>query len=174
MVEEELQLTMDMDPNKLEIRQPYSAPLWWTVPPVSINRSMEAAVTNHNINEVARPSACRIYTNGSGINGLVGSAAVSLNPSTVRKAFMGTATESSVPIAELAGLILAFQIAEEPLFRGRDLEIYTDNQGALQAVSNPRQASGQYLVQRIIDAIANWKHSWPNCTLHLYWIPAHG
>lgn len=71
--------------------------------------------------------------------------AVSLNPPTARKAVMGTATESSVPIAELAGLLLAFQIAEEPPFQGQDLEIYTDNQGALQAVNNPRQASGQYL-----------------------------
>lgn len=86
----------------------------------------------------------------------------------VRKAFMGTATESSVPIAELAGLILAFQIAEEPQFHGCDLEIYTDNQGALQAVNNPHQALGQYLVQRIINAIANWKKRWQNCSLHLY------
>ena len=83
-------------------------PPWWTMPLVSINQSMEAAVTNHNVNEVVYLSAYKIYTDGSGINVLIRYAAVSLNPLTVCKAFMGTAIESSVPIAELAGLILAF------------------------------------------------------------------
>jgi hypothetical protein len=127
LAEEELQLTMDMDLDKLEVRQPFSVPPWWTAAPISIDRSMEAAVTNHNVNEIAHLNACRIYTDGSGINGLIRCAAVSLEPHAVRKAFMGMATELSVPIAELAGLILAFQIAEEPQFHGCDLEIYTDN-----------------------------------------------
>ena len=78
------------------------------MPPVSIDQLMEAAITNHNVNKVAYLSACRIYTDGSGINSLIGSAVVSLNPLIMRKAFMGTVTESSVPIIELAGLILAF------------------------------------------------------------------
>jgi hypothetical protein len=92
---------------------------------------MEAAVTNHNINEIAHLGACRIYIDSLGINSLIRCAAVSLNPPTICKAFIGTATESSVPIAELVGLILVLQIAEEPPFQGQDLEIYTNNQGAL-------------------------------------------
>jgi hypothetical protein len=127
LAEEEMQLTMDMDPDKLEIRQPYSMPPWWTMPLVSINQLMEAVVTNHNINEIAHPGTRRIYTDSSGINGLIRCTAVSLNPLIIYKAFMGTATESSVPIAELAGLILALQIAKEPPFQGQDLEIYTNN-----------------------------------------------
>jgi hypothetical protein len=103
-----MQLTMDVDPNKLEIRQPYNMPLWWTIPPVSINQSIEAVVTNHNVNEIAHLGTCRIYTDSLGINGLIGCTAVSLNLPTVYKAFIGTVIESLIPIAELAGLILAF------------------------------------------------------------------
>ena len=69
---------------------------------------MEAIVTNHNINEIAYLGARRIYIDNSGINSLIRCTAVFLNLLTIYKAFMGTVTESLVPIAELAGLILAF------------------------------------------------------------------
>lgn len=75
-------------------------------------------------------SACKIYTDSSGINSLVRYTAVSLNLPTVYKDFMGIVTESAIPITELAGLILAFQIAKELPFWFQDLEIYINNQRA--------------------------------------------
>jgi hypothetical protein len=57
--------------------------------------------------------------------------------------------------------------------RGRDAENYTDNQGALQTLVNPRQSSGQYLVVEIISEWEIWKARNKGRALELYWIPAH-
>jgi ribonuclease HI len=88
---------------------------------------------------------------------------------------MGTATESSVPLAELAGIALALRIAnEDPAFHNHDLEFYTDNQGALRTLKNPGQSSGQRIVQRILDDIAIWQErEHERHTLHLHWLPGH-
>lgn len=113
-----MQLTIDMDSNKLEIRQPYNMPLQQTMPLVSINQLIEVVVMNHNINKIAYLGTYRIYTDSLGINSLIRCATIFLNLPTIYKAFIGTVIESLVPIAELAGLILMLQIAEEPPFWG--------------------------------------------------------
>jgi ribonuclease HI len=89
---------------------------------------------------------------------------------------MSTEKESSIPLAELAGIILALRIANEDTdtdAQGRDIEIYTDNQGALQTLRNPRQSSGQYLVTEIVSEWEKRKASNKGRTLNLYWIPGH-
>jgi hypothetical protein len=150
--EESLQLSMDVDASQMEIRCPFIIPPWWTPPPITISSSKLAALVNHGVNEIGHPDARRIYTNGSEINGLVGCSAISLIPPITQKAFMGTATKSSVPLAELAGIALALRLAnEDTTFHDPDLEIYTDNQGALRTLNNSGQSSGQRIIQRILD-----------------------
>ena len=71
-------MAMDIDTDKLEIRHPFSVPPWWKMPLVTIDCSPEAAVTTHNINEIARPKNRQIYTDGSGICSNIGCSAVLL------------------------------------------------------------------------------------------------
>jgi hypothetical protein len=54
-----------------------------------------------------------VYTNGSGIKGEIGSAAVYLLLQQIRSAYMGPDTLSTVYAAELQGISLALQIAQE-------------------------------------------------------------
>ena len=172
--EEELQLIMNMDMDRLEMRHPFGAPPWWEAPQISIEGSAFAAVTVHNINEISRPATRRIYTDGSGINGSIGCAAVSLEPPYCEKVYMGTEAESSVALAELAGIALALRLANTvDEYYGYDIEIYTDNQSALKTLRSPRQASGQYLVRQIVGALDSWQVKYPGRSVQLHWIPAH-
>jgi ribonuclease HI len=172
--EEELQMAMDIDTDKLEIRHPFSVPPWWKAPRVTIDCSPEAAVTTHNINEIAQPENCQIYTDGSGICGHIGCSAVSLTPYQVQQAYMGTVTESTVPLAEVTGLVLALCLAHnDNAYHNCDIKIYTDNQSALQTMQNPCQASGQFLMEEVINLLKKMRTNWPHCAIHFYWIPSH-
>ncbi|KAK1973400.1 hypothetical protein LZ30DRAFT_789449, partial [Colletotrichum cereale] len=94
----------DMQLDKLELSLPNVTP-----PFVCINESAEDAIKEHNATE---PGVVRIYTDGSGINGHVGAAAVVTKPpvdkiSLKRLEYIGTSASSTVYAAELKGLVLA-------------------------------------------------------------------
>ena len=101
--------------DRLEKRQPHVVPPWWTPPFTRIAESPEVAVREHDTTE---PATLRIYTDGSGIDGHVGAAAITtkLQPRgipTQRSEYMGTSNTSTVYAAELRGIELAFRIALE-------------------------------------------------------------
>ena len=81
-------------------------------------------------------------------------AAISLQPRIERQAYLGELTEYTVYAGELLGITMALQEVESnPECQGRDADIYTDNQSALQVISNPKQSAGQYLVKEIIQLL---------------------
>ncbi|KAJ5938355.1 hypothetical protein N7466_001489 [Penicillium verhagenii] len=144
--------------DRLEKRIPHVVPPWWIPPFVHINESAEKAIKKHDAIEAG--TLC-IYTDGSGIDGHIGAAAVTRAPHangpwTKQTQYMGTSRTSTVYATELRGLVLALQIVLDTppicVTSDRCAAIFTDSQAAIQVIRNPKHPSGQYILFRWIPA----------------------
>lgn len=102
---------------------------WWTPPPVTIRENVELAIAKHKEITIGSDPPLAIYSDGSGINGKVGAAAIASTLSTHAQAYLGEESTTTVYAAELIGALLAINIA----IRARKpvVAIFTDNQAAL-------------------------------------------
>ncbi|PQK16768.1 hypothetical protein BB8028_0006g10870 [Beauveria bassiana] len=151
--------------NQLEKRQPHVVPPWWTPPFVHIAKTAAEAIKTHDTIETG--TIC-VYTDGGGINGHVGAAAVALDLQfnsigAKRTQYVGTSDVSTVYVAELRGLFLALQLVLDEHKAGATpgrYAIFTDNQAALQAVLKPKCPSSQYILIKaiqVLDELQNQK-----------------
>ena len=88
----------------------FLTPPWRQGPTTYIDATAEEARARHD-KEHVKEDSLSIYTDGSGIEGEIGSAALCPLTQQVRSVHMGPDTASTVYAAELQGISLALQIA---------------------------------------------------------------
>ena len=117
------------------------------------------------------PCLC-IYTDGSGIDGHVGAAAVCPKISRTSQRYLGSDKEQNVYSAEVTAFESAAEIAlvSPPSFT--KCVIYADSQAAIRGINNPKKQSGQSsLILAIckIEALVETR----NMTTKIKWVPGH-
>lgn len=88
--------------SNIEQIAPFTAPSWWIPLPITIfsNKKEAEKAQKHMVNDVRRKKHCLlIYTDGSGINGKIGAAAV--GPTCNQNAFLGSPYSFTVYSGEL-------------------------------------------------------------------------
>ena len=134
---------------------PYIAAPYVLTPPIVIHNSREEAIADHNSRREKCVDELTIYTDGSGINGKVGSAAVipplGTQAGRAEMAYLGLDSEQNVYLAELQGIYMALRMFDEDDQGYRKARIYTDNQAAIISSHKPRQQSGQHLIKQILE-----------------------
>ena len=116
----------------------------------------------------------KAFSDGSGLNGGIGAAAVlyrkgRFTPLKQLKAHLGPNTKHNTYEAEIIGAMLAVWLIRgcvETL--GKVVSIYIDNQAVLSTIINPRAKPGQYLA-RHLNSMANELL----CVLGVHWISSH-
>jgi ribonuclease HI len=162
------------DLERLEAITPHIVPPWWAGPSTYIEESAENAEARHQCSIRREPDAIHIYTDGSGIGGQIGAAAVCTTTHQTKSAYMGDDTVSTVYAGELQGIILALQMAQEDRDRGNrrtKVLIYTDNQAAIRSTAKPRGTSGAYLLQVIAQRLQALREQ--GLSVEIRWVPAH-
>jgi len=154
---------------------PYIAPPWWMGPNTRIAPGAEAATLQHK--ECLRDPSnnLHVYTDGSGIDGHVGAAAVSPLTRDTKIAYMGNNETTTVYAAELQGIKMALQIAAEDWEGGnrRDkVVIFTDNQAAIRTFQNPLGGSGAYIAADAVSLIDKLQND-RRLKVEIRWVPAH-
>ncbi|PQE10727.1 reverse transcriptase protein [Rutstroemia sp. NJR-2017a WRK4] len=97
---------------------PYVAPPWWQGPSIRIASNAKTAKKQHKESLKHSSNRIFIYTDGSGIDNQVGAAAVSPLTRSTKMVYMGNSETSTVYAAELQGIKLALQIADEDAEKG--------------------------------------------------------
>src|SRR5204863_3863308 len=94
-----------------------------------------------------------IYTDGSGHGGQIGAAIYSPTINVTKGEYIGTDNTHNVYAAELTAIQMAITLFEEKIQEYPNVYIFTDNQSAIQTIETPKQQSGQYIIESILDKI---------------------
>ena len=166
-------------PGTLEYRIPYLVTPWWQPPKVYIDNTPEDGIAQHATIRAKADTTC-VYTDGSCVNGNVGAAAVILSdPNSGASAVMherslhlGSDTQSNVYVAELNGILLALEVIRTELQTcNKKATIFSDNQGALKALREPSNTSGQSVLVKILQVWDDIRVQ--GSKVDFRWIPAH-
>ena len=165
-------LARDWESRKAFVQAP------WQAPPEVIIEDRDIAVDRHNqiLMRDSRERPVILYTDGSGIEGRVGAAAiVDLEDQTIDSQ-MGDDSTSTVYAAELRAIEMALAMvleSTEPWAeRAKNgVVIFADSQAALKALRRPQMPSGQVYLAGCLDLIRQLTGR--GIRTELRWIPAH-
>ncbi|KAH7563672.1 hypothetical protein BM1_00719 [Bipolaris maydis] len=170
---EELRREQVRNLDKQEHIPPFITSPWQRGPHTYIDSSADKAQDRHDA-ECAADNSLSIYTDGSGINGEIGSAAVCPLTQQTLSVHMGPSTLSTVYAAELQGINLALQIARRYANEHgerKSIAIYTDNQAAIWSIAKAEGRSGAYILGEIAQQVQELQDK--GLTVTVRWIPAH-
>jgi ribonuclease HI len=160
------------DLDKQEQIPPFITPSWRRGPKTHIDNNAEKARNRHDRQSAS--DSLSIYTDGSGIEGEIGAAAVCPLMHQTRSVHMGSDTLSTVYAAELQGISLALQIAQEYADTNgerKEIAIYTDNQAAIWSIAKAEGRSGAYILKGIARQVQELQDK--GRYVRVRWIPAH-
>lgn len=139
----------------------------------------EIAATREESHEADRNAAdeLKIYTDGSGLDGSIGAAAVLVRTGhepIKLKFHLGSASEHTVYEGELVGILLAVLIVKKVTPRAATVSINSDSQAAVMALRSYKKGPAQHLVEEINRAVEEIKLQGENRTkFTLRWISGH-
>ena len=114
----------------------------------------------------------KIYTDGSGIDGRIGAAAVVKwedGETQTQKAYLGPASKYSVFCGEAKGLEMAIEaVATTDRDTLKPVHIFVDNRGLVEAITNPTAQNGQKFIKSF-----HALHRLVLNPVHIHWIPSH-
>ncbi|KAI9035972.1 reverse transcriptase [Aspergillus affinis] len=114
----------------------------WELPLRCITEGAEEAVQTHD--RICREDRQIWYTDGSGYQGIIRAAAVSIRADRAAGKYLGTELDSTAYVRELEGAQMTLDRAKPTL-----ITVFSDSQAAIQAVRNPGRPSGQYALRTI-------------------------
>jgi len=165
---------------------PFEVAPWWQAPEVFIDSDAKSAVATHDrVINSSGTHTINLYTDGSGLDGKVGAAAVDFDQKfaklpyythhcvrRAKKMCLGTLKNATVFAAELKGIELALDMVHGgPESQLKYVNIFTDNQAALQRIRRPKWCSGQVYLHNVIEKLDH--HRSTGLVIRLHWIPAH-
>jgi ribonuclease HI len=161
----------------IETIQAFVRPPWWKLEvKVTIPESKETAKNAHE-QITSEPDSSTpeisIYTDGSGIDGNIGAAAYSPEPTNTVCHHLGSDQQYNVYSSELTAFLLALQILKQQrrINNVEKCRIFSDSQAAIRALMNPRKQSGQAIIKDILDEIDRLLLYEVDFTIN--WIPGH-
>lgn len=113
-----------------------------------------------------------IYTDGSGIDGHVGAAAVCPRIAKALQRYLGSDKEHNVYAAEITALELAAEIARSSPASYTKCIIYVDSQAAIQGINKPGKQSGQANLIAAITTIQTLVDE-RQMLIEIIWVPGH-
>ncbi|KAG8870013.1 hypothetical protein FRB98_002007, partial [Tulasnella sp. 332] len=115
-------------------------------------RYLKTAQSSENAIDIiqARTDDIKVFSDGSGLNGHIGAAAITTGPTnTTLRYYLGRDSAHTIFEAELVGILLALHIIAHCPPRTRSALIALDNQAAIEAVRDNRAQPGQQTIQEI-------------------------
>ncbi|CAK5279173.1 unnamed protein product [Mycena citricolor] len=169
----ELMHEFDLHPRQMEDIRPIRQPADWR-PQIKIasRTTKETAIAQ----ERSDPAKWKVYTDGSGIDGQIGAAAVLYHNGTIKaiaRKYMGTDDQHTVYEAEGIGLNLAIGLIAEQRDLQGSVSIYADNTSAIDATRSRMPNPSHYIWDALDSATTRLRQIKPTVEITIRWSPGH-
>jgi ribonuclease HI len=169
---DDLVQTFKIQPECMETIQPIrQSPRWEFQGEVVILSGQEAVDF-----EAADQTALKIYTDGSGVEGRVGAAAVMFHKGLEVRAerfHLGSLQRHEVYDAEGVGLLMAMDMVRRRRQTTRRVVIYADSEAAIRAVLLSKPTPSHYIWDAFHQSYTAAKRRHPDLRVTIRWIPGH-